>query len=77
MIQIYLKITGINTVKIQFVLSLNNENMITKTNNSTLKNKTKKHMMPFLKKVSPKPYKKTRKKFNKSRMINKLMNQKK
>ena len=74
MIWIYQKITGINTVKIQFVLSLNNENMMRKTNNSTLKNKTKKHMMLFLKRVNLKPYKKTRKKFKMSKMINKLMN---
>lgn len=51
--------------------------MMTKTNNSTFKNRTSKGMTPFRKRVNPNLYKKIKKKYKKRKMTNRLMSWKK
>ena len=51
--------------------------MMTKTNNSTFKNRTNKGMTPFRKRVNLNIYKKIKKKYKKRRMTNRLMSWKK
>ncbi len=51
--------------------------MMTKTNNSTFKNRTNKGMTPFRKRVNLNLYKKIKKKYKKRKMTNRLMSWKK